>query len=145
MDSQWRERKLYTILGIFTLLSVLYLNFSDRLFSFSSIPYLWQPKMEFVGVNSTRFVLLKNGNDSDGNERGEGEEELYINGWNSYWLMAESVWGQSRERVSEILKRGADMGLSVCRTWAFSDGPAAGANALQLHPGVFNERAFQVP
>nr|GMD11353.1 mannan endo-1,4-beta-mannosidase 6-like [Ipomoea batatas] len=136
MNSQLSERKLYTILGIFTLLSIVYLNFSDRLFSFSSIPYLWQPKMDFAGVNRTRFVILKN-------ERGGGVEDFYINGWNSYWLMAESVWSESREKVSEILERGAAMGLSVCRTWAFSDGPAAGPNALQLHPGVFNERAFQ--
>nr|GMD04912.1 mannan endo-1,4-beta-mannosidase 6-like [Ipomoea batatas] len=136
MNSQLSERKLFTILGIFTLLSILYLNFSDRLFSFSSIPYLWQPMMDFAGVNRTRFVILNN-------ERGGLVEDFYINGWNSYWLMAESVWSESREKVSEILERGAAMGLSVCRTWAFSDGPAAGPNALQLHPGVFNERAFQ--
>lgn len=31
--------------------------------------------------------------------------------------------------------------MTVCRTWAFSDGP--GANGLQLKPGVFNERVFK--
>lgn len=34
------------------------------------------------------------------------------------------------------------MGMSVCRTWAFNDGD--GPNALQISPGVFNERVFQV-
>lgn len=34
------------------------------------------------------------------------------------------------------------MGLTVCRTWAFNDGH--GHNALQISPGVFNERVFRV-
>lgn len=67
---------------------------------------------------------------------------VYVNGWNSYWLMEESVWSPSRSKVSEMLKKGAQMGMTVCRTWAFSDGD--GPNALQLSPGVFNERVFQV-
>lgn len=41
-----------------------------------------------------------------------------------------------------MLKMGAKMGLSVCRTWAFSDGD--GPSALQTSPGVFNERVFRV-
>ena len=32
--------------------------------------------------------------------------------------------------------------LSVCRTWAFNDG---GTQALQISPGVYDERVFQVP
>ncbi|CAN4114663.1 unnamed protein product [Withania somnifera] len=95
--------------------------------------------MSFVGVNQTRFVIK--------NEQQHPKtqflpfQELYINGWNSYWLMEESVWESSRFRVSKMLKRGAEMGLSVCRTWAFSDG--GGPNDLQLLPGVFNERVFK--
>ena len=34
------------------------------------------------------------------------------------------------------------MGLTVCRTWAFSD--SHGPDALQVSPGVFNERVFKV-
>ncbi|KAK1379354.1 hypothetical protein POM88_026098 [Heracleum sosnowskyi] len=33
------------------------------------------------------------------------------------------------------------MGMTVCRTWAFSDGDSP--NALQVSPGVFNERVFK--
>ncbi|CAK9156848.1 unnamed protein product [Ilex paraguariensis] len=132
MDSQWREKKLYPALGILTILFLLYLNFSDHLnFSFPIV--LWLPRMSFVGVNHTRFVLL------DDNK--EILKDFYVNGWNSYWLMEESVWGPSRKRVKEMMKRGDEMGLSVCRTWAFSDGD--GPNALQSSPGVFNERVFR--
>ena len=67
---------------------------------------------------------------------------FYVNGWNSYWLMMKSVWSPSRSKVSEMLKRGAQMGLTVCRTWAFSDG--RGPDALQVSPGLFNERVFRV-
>lgn len=66
-----------------------------------------------------------------------------VNGWNSYWLMEKSIWGSSsRSKVSKMLKMGAKMGLTVCRTWAFSDGNVP--NALQTSPGVFNERVFRV-
>ncbi|CAI9755094.1 unnamed protein product [Fraxinus pennsylvanica] len=88
--------------------------------------------MGFVGVNGTRFVLLENES---------LESPVYLNGWNSYWLMEESVWGPSRYRVSDMLKKGAEMGMTVCRTWAFSDG--ARPNDLQTQPGVFNERVFK--
>ncbi|GLT41356.1 hypothetical protein SLA2020_154270 [Shorea laevis] len=90
--------------------------------------------MGFVSTNSTRFVV----DDGDG---GKQQSAMYINGWNSYWLMQESVWGQSRSRVSRMLKKGAEMGMTVCRTWAFSDG--SGPNSLQMAPGVFNERVFR--
>ncbi|GAB4826511.1 hypothetical protein Ancab_033407 [Ancistrocladus abbreviatus] len=134
MDSQWREKYFYPLLGIASVLTILYLNFSDQ-FQFPII--LFQTNMGFVGTNSTRFVLI-NGD----SQPGQGEQStLYINGWNSYWLMEESVWGPSRSRVSMMLKRGAQMGLTVCRTWAFSDGP--GSNSLQISPGVFNERVFK--
>lgn len=44
-------------------------------------------------------------------------------------------------KVSKMFKKGGEMGMSVCRTWAFNDGDVP--NALQISPGVFNERAFQ--
>ncbi|CAI9752648.1 unnamed protein product [Fraxinus pennsylvanica] len=46
----------------------------------------------------------------------------------------ESVWGPSRYKVSDMLKKGAKMGMPICRTWAFSDG--ARPNDLQTQPGV---------
>ncbi|KAG9156422.1 hypothetical protein Leryth_022843 [Lithospermum erythrorhizon] len=128
MDSKWWEKKLYPLSGIFTIFFLLYLSFNDQInFSFPTV--LWLPKMGFVGVNDTSFVI-----------KNENQSEFYVNGWNSYWLMDESVWGSSRS-VSEMFKRGASMGLSVCRTWAFNDG--TGSNALQLRPGIFNERVFK--
>ncbi|OVA10072.1 Glycoside hydrolase [Macleaya cordata] len=127
MEPLWRKR-VYPLLSFLTLAALLYLNFGDK-FRF---PMLWLPKMNFVGTNSTRFVIT-----SDSGE----ESTLYINGWNSYWLMEESVWEESRTRVSEMIRRGAQMGMTVCRTWAFSDGNSS--NSLQISPGVFDERVFQ--
>ncbi|GFP96475.1 mannan endo-1 4-beta-mannosidase 6 [Phtheirospermum japonicum] len=118
MDPQWRENKLYSILGVFAVISLFYLNFHDQL-SFESPVVTWRlPRMGFVGVNHTRFVLLGDGS----SQLASGAREVYVNGWNSYWLMEESVRGPSRRRVSEMLRRGAEMGLTVCRTWAFNDG-----------------------
>ncbi|XP_073152465.1 mannan endo-1,4-beta-mannosidase 6-like [Henckelia pumila] len=137
MESQWREKRLYPALGIFTILGFLYINFSDHL-NFTLPVIVWNlPEMGFVGVNHTRFVLLEK--EIPGSP--PAEKDLYVNGWNSYWFLEESALGQSRYRVTEMLKRGAEMGLSVCRTWAFSDG--SGPNALQIKPGVFNERVFK--
>ncbi|XP_047060793.1 mannan endo-1,4-beta-mannosidase 2-like [Lolium rigidum] len=68
------------------------------------------------------------------------DRPFYINGWNSYWLMAQSVETSSRHRVSGMFRAATGMGLTVCRTWAFNDG---GYNALQLAPGRFDERVFK--
>ncbi|XP_077229810.1 mannan endo-1,4-beta-mannosidase 6-like isoform X2 [Tasmannia lanceolata] len=116
------------ILGILSVTAILYLNFGDKI-HFPII--LWQPKLSFIGTNSSRFV-----------DKGNGEF-FFVNGWNSYWLMEESVRASSRSKVSEMLRRGAEMGMTVCRTWAFSDGGADGSVALQIYPGVFDERVFK--
>ncbi|WCJ28121.1 Mannan endo-1 4-beta-mannosidase 1 [Euphorbia peplus] len=129
MKSQWKENRLYPLLGISLLIFLLYLNFNSNL-SFPQL-FLWQPNMGFVATNSTQFVVI-NHNDP---------QDLYINGWNSYWLMQESIWIPSRSKVSKMFKIGAQLGLTVCRTWAFSDGP--GPSSLQVSPGVFNLRIFQ--
>ncbi|KAF5185701.1 Mannan endo-1,4-beta-mannosidase [Thalictrum thalictroides] len=54
-------------------------------------------------------------------------EAMYVNGWNSYWLMDQVVDEYSRPRVRAMLQAGAKMGLSVCQTWAFN---VKGYNAL---------------
>ncbi|WOK95414.1 mannan endo-1,4-beta-mannosidase 6 [Canna indica] len=122
------ERRLYTLLGLLLLVAVGYLNWTSDGSGGSGgvrIPLPWlQPKMGFVGRNGTRFVVLDDGS------------LFYVNGWNSYWLMSSG----SSEQVVEMLRRGRAMGMSVCRTWAFSDG---GPNALQISPGRFDERIFQ--
>lgn len=86
-----------------------------------------EPNLGFVERNGSQFML-------DG-------RAFYINGWNSFWLMDQAVGEYSRPRVREILQAGAKMGLTVCRIWAFNDGAF---NALQLSPGHFDERVFQV-
>ncbi|KAH0457345.1 hypothetical protein IEQ34_012660 [Dendrobium chrysotoxum] len=121
------ERKTYTALGFLLLATVLYFNWissgSDGRFRIR-IPIPWlQPKMGFVGRNGTHFVEVEDGT------------PVYVNGWNSYWLISSKL-----EEVSEMFRRGRAMGMTVCRTWAFSDG---GANGLQISPGRFNERLFQ--
>ncbi|OIT18864.1 mannan endo-1,4-beta-mannosidase 1 [Nicotiana attenuata] len=63
-----------------------------------------------------------------------------FNGFNSYWLMHVAAEPSERYKVSEVLKDAASAGLSVCRTWAFSDG---GDRALQVSSGVYDERVFQ--
>ncbi|KFK35900.1 hypothetical protein AALP_AA4G051000 [Arabis alpina] len=100
-------------------------------FIYFSIRDLWlnhkgSPELGFVKRNGTQFVL-------DG-------KALYVNGWNSYWLMDHAVNQHSRFLVGEMLEAGAKMGLTVCRTWAFNDG---GYNALQISPGRFDERVFK--
>eukprot|EP00249_Psilotum_nudum_P005232 c18687_g1_i1 orf=613-1914(+) len=85
-----------------------------------------QPSLSFVQRNGTHFVV-------DG-------MPFYINGWNSYWLMAQSIDSSSRSSVRTILRKGAEMGLSVCRTWAFYDG---GNDGLQPQQGKYNEQVFR--
>ncbi|GJN18157.1 hypothetical protein PR202_gb05290 [Eleusine coracana subsp. coracana] len=80
----------------------------------------------FVKVQGTRFVL--NGN------------PFFANGFNAYWLMTFASNPAQRSNVSSALSQAAGSGLSVARTWAFSDG---GSNALQYAPGQYNENTFQ--
>ncbi|XP_019451501.1 PREDICTED: mannan endo-1,4-beta-mannosidase 2-like [Lupinus angustifolius] len=111
----------YPTFGFASLIFFTYMSFGDIRFGFEE-----EPELSFVERNGTQFV-------SDG-------KTFYINGWNSYWLMVQSVDDYSRPRVHEMLKGGAKMGLTVCRTWAFND---ADYNALQVSPGVYNEQAFK--
>ncbi|CAI9099603.1 OLC1v1036451C1 [Oldenlandia corymbosa var. corymbosa] len=82
--------------------------------------------VEFVRTQGSRFVL-------------NGSPFLF-NGFNSYWLMHVAAEPAERYRVSEVFRDASAAGLSVCRTWAFSDG---GDRALQISPGTYDERVFQ--
>ena len=114
---------LYPILGFASCVAFIYMAFGDL--KLSSFPM--EPRLSFAERNGTQFFL-------DG-------KPLYVNGWNSYWLMAHSVDENSRPRVSAMLQASAKMGLTVCRTWAFNDG---GYDALQISLGQFYERVFKV-
>ncbi|KAE8668192.1 Mannan endo-1,4-beta-mannosidase 2 [Hibiscus syriacus] len=129
LRSHWSLRKLmasngmlYPILGFASCVALIYMSFGDL--KLSRFPR--EQRLSFVQRNGSQFFL-------DG-------KPLYVNGWNSYWLMSHSVEENTRPKVSAMLEAGAKMGLTVCRTWAFNDG---GYNALQISPGQFDERVFK--
>ncbi|XP_008798844.1 mannan endo-1,4-beta-mannosidase 6-like [Phoenix dactylifera] len=123
-----QERQAYAVLGALLLIAVGYMNWNSWGSSGGGgfrVPIPWlQPRMGFIGRNGTQFIDLESGT------------PVYVNGWNSYWFMSSG----NRKWVSEMLRRGREMGLTVCRTWAFSDG---GPKALQLFPGHYDEQMFQ--
>ncbi|KAL3513304.1 hypothetical protein ACH5RR_026021 [Cinchona calisaya] len=80
----------------------------------------------FVRTHGPHFVL-------------NGSPFLF-NGFNSYWLMHVAAEPSERYKVSEVFRDASATGLSVCRTWAFSDG---GDRALQISPATYDERVFQ--
>lgn len=81
----------------------------------------------FIQTRGTQFV--QNGS------------PFFFNGFNSYWMMNVASDPNQRYKVSNVFRDAAAAGLTVCRTWAFSDG---GSQALQISPGVYDERVFQV-
>lgn len=68
------------------------------------------------------------------------DKPFLINGFNTYWLMVLSAYERKKE-VTKVLHQASSVGLNVCRTWAFYD---AGSRALQITPGVYNEKVFEV-
>ncbi|KAE8688523.1 Mannan endo-1,4-beta-mannosidase 2 [Hibiscus syriacus] len=101
---------------------LLFMSFGDL--KLSSFPR--ERGLSFVERSGTHFFL-------DG-------KPLYVNGWNSYWLMSHSVEENTRPKVSAMFQAGTRMGLTVCRTWTFNDG---GYNALQISPGQFDEQVLK--
>ncbi|XP_052188536.1 mannan endo-1,4-beta-mannosidase 1-like isoform X2 [Diospyros lotus] len=80
----------------------------------------------FIGTKGTDFVL--NGS------------PFYFNGFNAYWMMHVAAQSSERSKVTQVFHDAAAAGLTICRTWAFSDG---GDQALQISPGVYDEPVFQ--
>lgn len=66
---------------------------------------------------------------------------FYANGFNAYWLMYQASDPSQRPKVSAAFRQAAARGLTVARTWAFSDG---GYRPLQYSPGSYNEQMFKV-
>ncbi|KAI8568623.1 hypothetical protein RHMOL_Rhmol02G0214900 [Rhododendron molle] len=81
----------------------------------------------FVKTRDTQFVV-------------DGSSPFLFNGFNSYWMMHVAAEPSKRHKVSDTFREAAAAGLTVCRTWAFSDG---GDRALQMSPGAYNEPVFQ--
>lgn len=67
---------------------------------------------------------------------------LYVNGANVYWLMTYGSDSSTRWIVDDIFQQAAGAGITVIRTWAFSDGVQY--KPLQIIPGVYDEQVFRV-
>ncbi|KAL3528016.1 hypothetical protein ACH5RR_012672 [Cinchona calisaya] len=80
----------------------------------------------FVQTRGTHFVL--------------NERPLYLNGFNSYWLMYMASDPSTRIKVPTTFQQASKYGMNVARTWAFSDG---GYRPLQISPGSYNEDMFK--
>ena len=65
----------------------------------------------------------------------------YANGFNAYWLMYLASDPSQRAKVSAAFREASSHGLTVARTWAFSDG---GYRPLQYSPGFYNQQMFKV-
>ena len=65
----------------------------------------------------------------------------HANGFNAYWLMYVASDPSQRSKISSAFAEAAGHGLTIARTWAFSDG---GYRPLQYSPGSYNEQMFQV-
>jgi mannan endo-1,4-beta-mannosidase len=64
-----------------------------------------------------------------------------FNGFNSYWMMNVASDPNERYKVSNVFREASAAGLTICRTWAFSDG---GNQSLLISPGRYNEPVVQV-
>eukprot|EP00253_Pinus_taeda_P009720 PITA_09720 len=80
----------------------------------------------FVRTEGTHFSV--NGN------------PLFVNGFNSYWLMTLATDPTQRNKVTSVFEQATAHGLNVARTWAFNDGQY---KALQTSPGLYDEQVFQ--
>ncbi|KAF7142895.1 hypothetical protein RHSIM_Rhsim05G0232000 [Rhododendron simsii] len=78
-----------------------------------------------------------------GNQFVVNDQPFYVNGFNTYWLMVFAVNQSTRGKVTEVFQQASSVGLTVCRTWAFSDGNNSQWPALQKLPSVYDEEVFK--
>lgn len=101
---------------------------------------LWSPVFILL-------LLLLRAEADDGFVRTSGQQLIlngspfYANGFNAYWLMYFASDPSQRSKVSSAFQDAVSHGLSIGRTWAFSDG---GYSPLQYSPGQYNDKMFQV-
>jgi mannan endo-1,4-beta-mannosidase len=117
---------LYHVLGVATCVALLYFTFGEvdlRQISLPSMPVSVSGPRSSSSSSSRSAAVVAPFVERRGAQLFLDSRPFYANGWNSYWLMD------------------AEMGLTVCRTWAFNDGAY---NALQVSPGHFDERVFKV-
>lgn len=108
-------------------------------FTSTTLPYficiLFAFSYLVVSINGESFVKTQ------GTEFVVDGHPFLFNGFNSYWMMHVAADPSERNKVTDVFSKAAANGLTVCRTWAFNDG---GDRALQLSPGVYDERVFEV-
>ncbi|KAL0326441.1 UNVERIFIED_CONTAM: Mannan endo-1,4-beta-mannosidase 2 [Sesamum radiatum] len=85
-------------------------------------------ELAFVRTSGSHFVL------------NASNSPFLFNGFNAYWMMHLASDPTQRYKVSHVFGEASAAGLTVCRTWAFSDG---GDRALQISPGTYDEIVFQ--
>lgn len=93
---------------------------------------------QYEGVQAGGFVQTR------GSQFVVNGSTFNFNGFNAYWMMVAAASNQSNSSVNDVatvLHQAAQHGLTVGRTWAFSDG---GSMPLQSAPGVYNEAMFKV-
>ena len=102
------------------------------------------PVTSFVQRAGTRFVVAARGNigTSSSSSSGDTCEAFNFVGWNTFYLMLRAADPGSRCEVLEVLDKAQALGLTVLRTWAFSDG-AQQWRALQRAPGVYDENTVR--
>ncbi|XP_019450552.1 PREDICTED: mannan endo-1,4-beta-mannosidase 5-like [Lupinus angustifolius] len=97
-----------------------------------------------VVCSEARFLLVNAPGDgfvqSKGTEFVLNGSPFLFNGFNSYWMMNVAADPNQRSKVSNVFREASSVGLTVCRTWAFSDGSN---QYLQISPGLYNENMFQ--
>ena len=65
---------------------------------------------------------------------------LYVNEFNSYWMMFVATNTIDRQKYASIFQQDAAHGLTISCTWDFNNGNTY--RALQTSPGVYNEQVF---
>lgn len=98
----------------------------------------------FLLIQEKGFLLQVKAGDGFVRTRGIhfmlNDSPYYANGFNAYWLMYVASDPSQRSKVSAAFREASSHGLTVARTWAFSDG---GYRPLQYAPGAYNEQTFE--
>ena len=98
------------------------------LLPFSGSVYAAGARDGFVTVDGTKFML--------------DSRPFHYTGTNNYYLGIDPY--RTQAEVDEVFEDAKKMGLSVIRTWGFSDGYYTdGDPRLQTSPGVYNESLFE--
>ncbi|ERM99694.1 mannan endo-1,4-beta-mannosidase 5 [Amborella trichopoda] len=106
----------------------------------TKVLYIWGVLSLFVVASEARFHRSRGFVRTPGTRFMLNGSPFLFNGFNSYWMMHVAAEPSERNKVSTVMQQAAGAGLTVGRTWAFSDG---GDHALQISPGLYDERVFQ--